>query len=293
MRNLLRRINRAVNPFRRSRLLREQNRFILYELRRVNEMLRQHLLESAGHLDGDARQTRASFDHQWRELPSGVAMPDDAEFMKDVDERICGITGLEAGWFPGKRVVDIGCGAGRFSCGLLSLGATVLSCDQSEWALERTAAVCAPHAERHSTRLVDLLAWEEAADFDLAFCFGVVHHTGNTYLAIRNAANKVKSGGRLFLMVYGFPEGGEDFAEINSYEALRQELRHLPFDEKARVVLDRFGPRYGHGWFDAVSPRVNDLLTFEEIRDLLGGFGFGNVRRTLDNRNHHVIADRT
>ena len=140
---------------------------------------------------------------------------------------------------------------------------------------------------------MDLLAWGEPADFDLVFCFGVVHHTGNTYLAIRNAANKVKSGGRLFLMVYGFPEGRGDFAEINSYEALRQELRHLALEEKARILLDRFGPRYGHGWFDAVSPRVNDLLTFEEIRDLLGGFGFGNVMRTLDNRNHHVIADKT
>jgi hypothetical protein len=56
--------------------------------------------------------------------------------------------------------------------------------------------------------------------------------------------------------------------------------------------MERFGPILGHGWFDAVSPRINDLLTFEEIAELLARLGFKNIRRTREGRNHHIVADR-
>jgi 2-polyprenyl-3-methyl-5-hydroxy-6-metoxy-1,4-benzoquinol methylase len=118
-------------------------------------------------------------------------------------------------WFPNKRIVDIGCGLGRFTYGLLALGATVLATDQSHWGLQRAEALCAQYADRLTLKQVDLLEWDETAEFDLAFCFGVVHHTGNTYLAIHNAAKKVKKGGRLFLMIYGMPNTILDFEELN------------------------------------------------------------------------------
>jgi 2-polyprenyl-3-methyl-5-hydroxy-6-metoxy-1,4-benzoquinol methylase len=273
------------------RLLIEQNRFLLYELRRINETIRYQLLEE-DLAQVDRVQTQASFDYQWHNLPGGIAMPDDERFMSRAAPSICEMTGLSAGWFSGKRVVDVGSGAGRYTFGLLSLGALVTACDQSSWSLERTTQLCAKFGDRLTTQKIDLLQWGEVGAYDLAFCFGVVHHTGNTFLAIRNVARKVKPGGKLFLMVYGFPETLSDFQEVNSYEALRQELRLLPFEEKQRELMERFGPILGHGWFDAVSPRINDLLTFEEIAELLGRLGFKNIRRTREGRNHHIVADR-
>jgi len=47
-----------------------------------------------------------------------------------------------------------------------------------------------------------------------------------------------------------------------------------------------------HGWFDAVSPAINDLLTFNEVEELLIYLGFNNIRRTFNNRNLHIIADK-
>jgi len=274
------------------KMLAEQNRFILFELRRINESARSEQLSAVDPIEADRLQTCSSFDYQWSDFHTGVAMSNDEKFMENLQSLICQITDLPRGWFSGKSAVDIGCGAGRFSFGLLSLGTKVTACDQSAAALQRVADLCRPYADRLSTRQIDLIRWDEEAHYDLGFCFGVVHHTGNTYLAIRNAARKVKPGGRLFLMVYGFPQTLSDFAEINSYEELRYRLRLLSFEERKKALIEQFGAHLAHGWFDASSPRLNDLLTFDEIAVLLSRLGFKNVKRTLPHRNHHLVADR-
>jgi SAM-dependent methyltransferase len=139
---------------------------------------------------------------------------------------------------------------------------------------------------------LNLLDWVEPGDFDLAFSFGVVHHTGRTYRAIRNVASKVKPGGHLFLMVYGFPTELDHFRELNSYEGLREELRALSPAAKHEILTQRFGADLAHGYFDAVSPKINDLLTFDELGEFLQLVGFSQVRSTLQNRNHHITAQR-
>jgi len=256
-------------------------------------MLRTHLLDYApGSTSADARQTRASFDYQWENLSSGAFLPSDSSFIESTPHLLCQWTGLREDWFPGRRVLDLGCGLGRFTHGLLRLGAQVTASDQSANGLKRTHELCSEWAESLTLLQRDLLDWDEEADFDLVFCYGVVHHTGNTYRAIRNAATKVRPGGRLFLMVYGYPETLAEYRELNTYESLRREFRGMPLDERKQTLLERYGPDLAHGYFDAVSPRINDLLSFEEIRFLLESLGFGDVRRTADSRNHHLVADR-
>ena len=286
------RLGNAVRMFRSlpsAPLLVEENRFLWHETRRLNEQVRSLL---AGDAIESAVQTRASFDYQWQEMSEGAALPSDVEFMAGIGRLICEITDLPAEWFRGKRVADIGCGMGRFTFGLLELGAEVTACDQSEAALKRVRSLCGSYGDHLHTQEIDLLTWEASADFDLAFSFGVVHHTGNTYLAIRNVARKVREGGRIFLMVYGWPRDRAEFAELNCYEDLRQELRLEPFARKRQILLERFGPELAHGYFDAVSPSINDLMTFEELGEVLIRLGFERPRRTLENRNLHVVADR-
>lgn len=269
-----------------------QNQFMLFELRRINEILRNHMLNDPTFGESDKQQTGQSFDYQWAEYSTGVAMPDDTVFMSHVQSQICQMTDLPVGWFKNKRIIDIGCGAGRFTYGMLSMGASVTACDQSDAGLSKTAKLCVEYSDRLTTKKIDLLKWDEVDDYDLVFCFGVVHHTGNTYSAIKNSALKVKSGGRLFLMIYGFPETPDAFEELISYEEVRQIVRSLSFEEKRKYLIDRFGPYYAHGWFDAVSPQINDLLTFEEIAEFLASQGFTNIKRTMLGRNHHLVADK-
>jgi hypothetical protein len=48
-----------------------------------------------------------------------------------------------------------------------------------------------------------------------------------------------------------------------------------------------------HGYFDAISPDINDLYRWDEIVSWLVAAGFTNVTRTFDHPNHFVIAQRS
>jgi len=271
--------------------LREQGDYLMREVSRLAAAERRaQWQQRRGSTLG--AQTKASFDFQWEQMPSGRALPSDEAFMGDVEAHICRLTQLPREWFAGKRIVDVGCGIGRFSYGLLKLGAIVTACDQSEAALRRTAELCDPFRDRLSLKRIDLLEWSEPGDFDLAWSFGVVHHTGNTYLAIENVCRKVRPGGRLFLMIYGMPDSRADLAEINQYERIAEEVRGLSFDQRKELLNARFGAAAAHGWFDAISPRINDRLSFEEIHDVLSELGFAAIRQTVPARDHHVVGER-
>jgi 2-polyprenyl-3-methyl-5-hydroxy-6-metoxy-1,4-benzoquinol methylase len=269
---------------------REQIQFSIYELAKLNERVR---AKELGELEEDSQQTLESFNYQWEHLPAGSYLTSDPVFMKRIESHICEITGLAAEWFKGKKVIDIGCGNGRFTYGLLSLGAEVTACDASSAGIKQTRTICQTYGERlkifQANIIKDALPRQE---FDLAFCFGVVHHTGNTYLAIKKVYDTAKVGGKIFLMVYGYPEKYEDFVELNSYEALREKLRPLGFKEKVEFLRLKYPENQLNGIFDAASPRINDLLKYGELKEFLNALGVDNVRRTLDNRNLHVIGDK-
>jgi SAM-dependent methyltransferase len=270
----------------------EQGEYLQRELERLRALNRLRELADDARPEGDASQTKASFDFQWRHMPAGKALPTDEAFMAHVAEDLVGMVGQPQEWFAGKRVADIGCGIGRYSWGLLKLGAHVTACDQSEAALQRTAELCAAFGDRLSLKRIDLLEWDEPADFDLAFSFGVVHHTGNTYRAIRNVARKVRPGGRLFLMVYSVPRELPAYRDVNQYERIAEENRLLSFEDRRQDMIRRFGEDKAHGWFDATSPRINDRLTFDELHELLGGLGFVNITGRIVLRDHVIVADR-
>lgn len=294
MRSLLRFVKHSLDglaSIRHLGLLREQNEYLAREVGRLaaaerRAAWRSHRQNALG------SQTKASFDYQWEHIPTGRALPSDAGFMAGLEPQLLELLRVPREWFAGKRVVDIGCGIGRYSYGLLGLGAAVTACDQSEAALRRTGELCRPFADRLTLKRIDLLEWDEVADYDLAFSFGVVHHTGNTYLAIDNVCRKVRPGGRVFMMIYGVPQTRPAFEEVNTYERIAAEMHGLAFDERKAVLESRFGPDRAHGWFDATSPRINDRLTSEEIHDLLAELGFGNIVPAVVARNHHILAER-
>lgn len=270
--------------------LQQQNAFLLNQIAQINEKLR--YMDLRQH-DVCATQTKASFDYQWKEITEGNDLPSDQNFHKNVSQIICEMTKLPADWFKEKSILDAGCGMGRFTYGLLTLDAHVTACDQSPWAIKQTQKLCAPYAGHLTTVQANLLHDLLPEKFDMVFSFGVVHHTGNTYLAIKNVCHMVKPGGKVYFMIYGFPESIDDFRELNTYDQLRSQLQDLSFDEKHQQLALLFPKEHLHGWFDAVSPEINDLLTYHECVKLLKSLGFTNIQRTSTNRNLHLIADKT
>jgi 2-polyprenyl-3-methyl-5-hydroxy-6-metoxy-1,4-benzoquinol methylase len=275
-------------------VLREMVEYCAFEVSSIRRLLRHMVADHPSYLAW-IEQTRGSFDYQWDKLPKSDKLLSNPDFIQIASDLVCSYTGLPPSWFPGKKVLDAGCGNGRFSWALAKLGADVTAFDLST----------------HGTTNLRRLAWEASlsirvfqhnvldpipldASFDLVWSFGVLHHTGNTYRAFQNIHPLVREDGYLFLMLYGEPRMNrfEDFRELNQYERLRRKTENLDYAGKIQVLQN--DPLVGdvHGWFDAISPCINDLYSFEEIEAWLQRAGFCHVRATLESRNHFVISQK-
>ena len=173
-------------------------------------------------------------------------------------------------------------------------GARVTAVDQSEGGIAAARAACAEFPEFEAKRLDLLEPLGMAATFDLVWSYGVVHHTGDTRRALLNVAECVKKGGLLFLMIYGEPrwEHVGDFEEVTSYIDMRRKLASLDFDRRVELLRSEKSADVVQGWFDAASPKINDLHRLDEIAEWLHPLGFVDVKTTVAQRNLHLIARR-
>jgi SAM-dependent methyltransferase len=245
------------------------------------------------------KQTLRSFDWQWRELPEGGALLTEPWFREHVDsilseELLC----VSRDWFPGRRVLDAGCGNGRWTIGLLKLGCQVCAVDASEAALGHLQSavdeLCTEEErerlEVEQVNLLDLPAGLRERDFDLVFTFGVLHHTGDTRRALRDVAALAGPEGMLFAYLYG--RGSVSRKQSATLEVVRIALAPLPFSVKRKVIakLSRGGDT--HQAFDCLSPTINTRHTFEEVSAWLEDAGFEDVEETIQHTELFVRALR-
>src|SRR5215210_3597410 len=145
------------------------------EVARLNEAL---LDKAQG-----AEQTKASFSYQWGEITEGTGLIGDPTFEAGLAGTVATYADLPEDDFKGKRVLDAGCGNGRFTYAFVQLGAEVTSIDQSDTALAHVRSLLPP--PNPVLRQHDLLQpLPFAGEFDLVWCYGVAHHTGNTRRAV-------------------------------------------------------------------------------------------------------------
>ena len=134
-----------------------------------------------------------SFGHQWTRFD----VAHDAE-----DRATCQAkTGLLLSGFHGKRVLDAGCGGGRYAkvCG--EAGATVLGADHTR-AVEKAAQLCHHLPDVHFVQ-ADLKSLPFApASFDFVFSIGVMHHDANTRSVFDAVAKLVRPSGCYSVWLY-------------------------------------------------------------------------------------------
>lgn len=101
----------------------------------------------------------------------------------------------------GKLVLEAGCGAGRFSEILLQQGATLVSADMSS-AVEVNIENF-PVSDKHIVIQADINDMPYADEtFDVVICMGVIQHTPNPEVTIKNLYELVKKGGTLIIDHY-------------------------------------------------------------------------------------------
>lgn len=112
---------------------------------------------------------------------------------------------IDAAWYRGRRVLDAGCGHGRYLSAFAALGAAVVGLDIGRGPEQAGAPldVDEPGGRRIQVVQGSVLAPPFAdASFDLVFSDGVIHHTPDARAAYLALARLVKPGGALYVWVY-------------------------------------------------------------------------------------------
>lgn len=214
--------------------------------------------------------THENFAIQWK-MFSEVQL-DSLNGTTESRDRLLQQSGLQPGDFAGKRVLEIGSGAGRFTEVLVSFGAEVISSDYSG-AVDANASSNAAAISRGQLAIVqaDVFALPFAKEaFDIVIGYGMLQHTGNPKKALHALWRHVMPGA--LLLVDQYQLSLKRFLPIKY--ALRPITKRLP----ARTVL-------------ALSERVcRALLPMQRkiLRRTQGG-GLGRIVRLLVNRSPNAV----
>jgi len=116
-------------------------------------------------------------------------------------DRFFDTSGWTAESLTGLRILEAGCGAGRFTEVVLGAGADLSSMDYSD-SVDAVHSTIGQHPNLHLAQ-ADLYALPfPEAFFDRIFCYGVLQHTPNPRRAFLSLLAHLKPGGRLSMDIY-------------------------------------------------------------------------------------------
>nr|MDQ3100142.1 class I SAM-dependent methyltransferase [Bacteroidota bacterium] len=213
----------------------------------------------------------------------------------------------------GCKMIDIGCGGGRWSRLLSRRVAHIDAVDPSDAIL--TAASVNSHLGniRWSRARGEDLPFGKGS-FDLAICIGVLHHMKDPELLLQEAQRLLKTGGKFYFYIYyALNDRGVLFRSLYRLsDRVRRWIHPLPYQVKygltqfiavtiylplvslarmARIIGVKGWERIPLSFYHDKSFRImrNDALdrfgtsverryTREQIQNMLLGAGFGNVQ---------------
>lgn len=219
------------------------------------------------------------FGRNWQRYVSGHLDPDReriaAESLADL-----------VGDLHGKAFLDIGCGSGLFSLCAHRAGAReVVSVDIDLDSIEATRLLHQRAGSPESWRvlhgsILDPRFVDDLERADVVYSWGVLHHTGDMYAAIRHAAALVKPGGLFAIAIYNRFTG--KWLDSQRWWRIKRAYNHVP-----RVGQRAMELAYGLYWLlGHVRNRQNPFRTAREYRrsrgmalwtdmiDWLGGYPY-------------------
>lgn len=164
--------------------------------------------------------------------------------------------------WKGKRVLDAGCGLGTVAFEYEKAGAFVVGIDASAESIR--IAKARNKALGASVNLAQLYLEQYVArdPFDLAWCWGVLHHTPFPDMVLRSLRKSLVPGGTLKLMVYH----RHSLKAVQTY--WKYLLRHQPLDFDLEKAIRWYSEaNTGCPWSEVYTPteicRVVEAAGFE------------------------------
>lgn len=149
---------------------------------------------------GDSGNKPFAFGKNWASYAKLVTQ-------QQIDEAIVGLRRLVGDDLRGKRFLDIGCGSGLHSLAALRLGAAeVVAIDVDSDSVATTRNMLQAHAQGGAWKVLERSVFDldpsSMGKFDVVYSWGVLHHTGDMYRALRIAATLVAPGGQFAFALY-------------------------------------------------------------------------------------------
>ena len=147
------------------------------------------------------------FGKNWRAYLSGTDIREAAKTSAQFLERFLGRD------LHGKTFVDAGCGSGLHSLAALMHGAVqVTSFDYDKDSVSCTEAIrekssFGDHWKVTQGSLLDEAFMQSLQTFDVVYCWGVAHHTGDMWRALENLLRLAKPEGLVWIAIYNKAEG--------------------------------------------------------------------------------------
>jgi 2-polyprenyl-3-methyl-5-hydroxy-6-metoxy-1,4-benzoquinol methylase len=156
--------------------------------------------DGSGFMDLTNRAAHFEFGENWKDYAKSIDQ-------RRIDAAIEGVRKLFPGGLAGKTFLDIGSGSGLHSVAAISLGAiSVVAVDIDENSVNTTRELLTKYAPKFDWKAGVASIFEMTPDnfgsFDVVYSWGVLHHTGDMWRAIRLASNLVKPGGHFAIAIY-------------------------------------------------------------------------------------------
>jgi len=191
---------------------------------------------------------------------------------------------LELNNLSEKYFLDIGCGSGLHSLAALRANAKrIVSLDVDPYSVETTKKVREMYGspsqwEVFHGSILDMDFVSQLAPSDIVYSWGVLHHTGDLWQAMRNAASLLKNGGLFYIAIYEKTEKSDYWIKVkkryNRSSSIVKRLMELEY------VWNTF--------FRTISPRgIRDSIEYiknykksrgmefwTDVKDWLGGWPY-------------------
>ena len=177
-----------------------------------------------------------------------------------------------------KKVLDLGCGSGRFTVALGLLGAKeIIGVDWGDDGLAKGRELATAFGVQAEFLKMDILDLEfEDKSFDFIYCNGVTHHSESMEIATKELIRVLKDDGSSWYYVYG--AGGLFWEILLKFNALMKKV-NIP-KEYAMEVLKTIGmPENRHIFLDHWYVPILKNTTKENFEKMLSNAGFGEYKR--------------